>query len=84
MTLVEPRPAMAALPQTGTSLSLVGMTRAELADALRGIDVPERELRMRELRTAHVTRAGEARDDVRVSSRRRGWTRDVRGGRASA
>ncbi len=37
------------MPATGARdpMSLVGMSRSELADALRAVDVPERELRMR-------------------------------------
>jgi 23S rRNA (adenine2503-C2)-methyltransferase len=37
--------AAAAIPAAGPSLA--GATRAEIADALRGLDVPEREIRMR-------------------------------------
>ncbi len=40
-------PALAAPAQATAKTSLVGATRAGLADALRALDIPEREIRMR-------------------------------------
>ncbi len=45
ITLVAP--GLISQAQPTRKISLLGMTRAELAEALRAIDVPERELRMR-------------------------------------
>ena len=56
MTLLETRPAPSA-PASAEGLSrkpsLAGMTRAELAEALRAIEVPEREIRMRAAQLWH-------------------------------
>ena len=45
--LLTAEPLVAPAPVDGVGPSLVGMSRGELADALRALDVPERELRMR-------------------------------------
>ena len=56
MTLVETRPAPPTPVPAGVPArkpSLAGLTRAELAEALRAIDVPEREIRMRAAQLWH-------------------------------